>query len=372
MFDPRSAKWNSVQWKVAGSTFLLLAFTVCSLIFLTQHQMEAAFGDYLSLHLAVMEHGAAEMVFIHSVHQSLWWVGLFFILLGFLISSLIGASITRPLRRLTAAAEEVRHGHFDQRVKVTSADEVGRLAEVFNQMAAELEKSEATRRDFFASITHELRTPLAVLQGSLENMTNGVSEPTPERLFAMQEEVMRLSRLVTDLRDLSLAEVHELKLHIKKVDLGQLASQMVMLMQPLFEEKQQELRCEIPKKSLLLHLDADRMRQVIGNLLINAGRHTPNGSHIVLALSETSEEILLTVTDDGEGIAKDELPHIFDKFYRSSRNAQSETNSPAGGSGIGLALARQYVEIQHGTITVSSSAEGTSFVIHLPKSLKSE
>lgn len=363
-------KLKSVRWKVAGSTFLLLAFTVCSLIFLTQHQMEAAFGDYLSLHLAVMDHGAAETMFIHSVHQSLWWVGLFFILLGFLISSLIAASITRPLRRLTAAAEEVRHGHFNQRVKVTSEDEVGRLAEVFNQMAAELEKSEATRRDFFASITHELRTPLAVLQGTLENMTSGVTKPTPERLFSMQEEIMRLSRLVTDLRDLSLAEVHELKLHIEKVDLGRLASQMVMLMQPLFEEKQQKLRCEIPEKPLLLHLDADRMRQVIGNLLINASRHTPEGSHITLSLEEKAGEVLVTIADDGEGIAKEELPHIFDKFYRSSRNAASGENSSVGGSGIGLALAKQYVEIQKGTISVTSSAEGTSFFIHLPDSLK--
>lgn len=360
MFDGHSTKIKSVQWKVAGSTFLLLAFTVCSLIFLTQHQMEAAFGDYLSLHLAVMEHGAAETMFIHSVHQSLWWVGLFFILLGFIISSLIAASITRPLHRLTAAAEEVRHGHFDQRVAVTSKDEVGRLADVFNQMAAELSRSEKSQRDFFASITHELRTPLAVLQGTLENMTSGVTKPTPERLFALQEEVMRLNRLVTDLRDLSLAEVHELRLHKEPCDLGQLAAQTAMLMQPLFDEKQQKLQLNIPAKLPLLQLDKDRLRQVIGNLLVNASRHTQHGSHIELTVEEQPKELCLTVKDDGPGISATELPHIFDKFYQSQ--------DTAGGSGIGLALAKQYVEIQHGRITVSSPpAGGTSFCIHLPK-----
>lgn len=363
MFKERGLRLKSVQWKVAGSTFLLLAFTVCSLIVLTQQQMESAFGDYLSLHLAVMEHGAAETMFIHSVHQSLWWVGLFFILLGFIISSFIASGITRPLRRLTAAAEEVRHGHFDQRVTVTSEDEVGRLATVFNQMAAELARSEKSQRDFFASITHELRTPLAVLQGSLENMTTGVTEPTPERLFALQEEVMRLNRLVTDLRDLSLAEVHELRLHKEPCSLGQLASQTAMLMQPLFDEKQQELRRNIPAKLPLLPLDKDRMRQVIGNLLVNASRHTQNGSHIELAIKETPNELCLTVKDDGPGIPAEELPHIFDKFYQS-RNA-------ASGSGIGLALAKQYVEIQHGKISVSSPPTGgTCFCIRLPKSPK--
>ena len=234
---------HSIQLKLAGSTFLLLAFTVCSLIVLTNAQMETAFGDYIALHLAVMDHGPAETMFIHSVHQSLWWVGLFFILMGLIITSVLAAGITRPLRRLTKAAAAVERGHFNQRVPVGSRDEVGQLATVFNRMAAKLSQNEQAQRDFFASITHELRTPLAVLQGTLENMTTGVTEPTPERLFAMQEEVMRLNRLVTDLRDLSLAAVHELRLHLRLTDLGQLARQSAMLIQPLLDERAQQLQC---------------------------------------------------------------------------------------------------------------------------------
>ena len=216
---------HSIQLKLAGITFLLLVFTVCSLIALTNAQMETAFGDYISLHLSVMEHGPAETMFIHSVHQSLWWVGLFFILLGLIVTSIIAANITRPLRRLTRAAAAVEHGDFNQCVPVDSSDEVGRLTKVFNGMTARLAQNERAQRDFFASITHELRTPLALLQGTLENMTAGVTEPTPERLFAMQEEIMRLNRLVTDLRDLSLAQAHELRLHLRPTDLGQLAQQ---------------------------------------------------------------------------------------------------------------------------------------------------
>lgn len=356
----------SIQLKLAGSTFLLLAFTVCSLIALTNEQMEIAFGDYLALHIAVMDHGPAEMMFIHSVHQSLWWVGLFFILLGFIITSILAAGITRPLRRLTKAAAAVERGHFDQCVPVDSRDEVGHLANVFNKMAAKLSQNEQAQRDFFASITHELRTPLAVLQGTLENMTTGVTEPTPERLFAMQEEIMRLNRLVTDLRDLSLAAVHELRLHLRPTDLGQLARQSAMLIQPLLDESAQQLQCQIPSRLTLLPLDADRMRQVIGNLLVNASRHSGSGSHIRLSISEQSDCIELCVANDGPCIAPEDLPHIFEKFYQS-HSAQGAADARRG-SGLGLALARQYVEIHSGTIFATSTPEaGTVFTMRLPK-----
>lgn len=358
---------HSIQLKLAGSTFLLLAFTVCSLIVLTNAQMETAFGDYIALHLAVMDHGPAETMFIHSVHQSLWWVGLFFILMGLIITSVLAAGITRPLRRLTKAAAAVERGHFNQRVPVGSRDEVGQLATVFNRMAAKLSQNEQAQRDFFASITHELRTPLAVLQGTLENMTTGVTEPTPERLFAMQEEVMRLNRLVTDLRDLSLAAVHELRLHLRLTDLGQLARQSAMLIQPLLDERAQQLQCQIPAHLTMLPLDADRMRQVIGNLLVNASRHSGDGSHICLTVNEQPDCIELCVANDGPCIPAEELPHIFEKFYQS-QSAQGAADSQRS-SGLGLALAQQYVAIHHGTISATSTPEdGTAFTVRLPKS----
>lgn len=352
---------HSIQLKLAGITFLLLVFTVCSLIALTNAQMETAFGDYISLHLSVMEHGPAETMFIHSVHQSLWWVGLFFILLGLIVTSIIAANITRPLRRLTRAAAAVERGDFNQCVPVDSSDEVGRLTRVFNKMTARLAQNERAQRDFFASITHELRTPLAVLQGTLENMTAGVTEPTPKRLFAMQEEIMRLNRLVTDLRDLSLAQVHELRLHLRPTDLGQLAQQCTMLIQPLLDEKEQMLQCQIPEHLPRLMLDADRMRQVVGNLLVNASRHSRSGSHIRLTIREQSDCIELCVANDGPCIPAEDLPHLFDRFYQSADHAP-------GGSGLGLALARQYTESHHGTIAaVSTPEKGTIFTIRLPK-----
>lgn len=165
-------------------------------------------------------------------------------------------------------------------------------------MTARLAQNERAQRDFFASITHELRTPLALLQGTLENMTAGVTEPTPERLFAMQEEIMRLNRLVTDLRDLSLAQAHELRLHLRPTDLGQLAQQCTMLIQPLLDEKEQMLQCQIPEHLPRLMLDADRMRQVVGNLLVNASRHSRSGSHIRLtsASSLTASSSALPMT----------------------------------------------------------------------------
>lgn len=359
------AKWQSIRMKLAGGTFLILVLTVCSLIVLMNWQMEKAFSDYLLHHFAgTPSQGAAEIMFLHSVHQSLWWVGLFFILGGLMVSYLMATSITKPLRDLTNAAQEIGQGNFDQQIQTASNDEVGQLTQVFNQMAINLSKSEQSRRRFFANVAHELRTPLAILQGNLENISSGVTRPEPEIIFSMLEEVMRLSRLVTDLRDLSLAEVSELKLHREPTDLGQMAMQLGQFMQPLFEEAGQELTLQIQEDLPLAFVDPDRIRQVMGNILVNASRYSGHGTRVLLRAHAKGHMISIEVCDNGAGIPLTDLPHIFEQFYRGEKSRNREN----GGSGIGLALARRYVEIHGGRISAENQLSGGAcFAIELPQ-----
>ena len=248
-------------------------------------------------------------------------------------------------------------------MNIASSDEVGQLGRIFNQMSERLANQERLRREFLANIAHELRTPLAILQGHLENMLEGVAEISPEKLFSMQEEVMRLTRLVRDLRDLSLAEVRQLELYKQETDVNLLLRRAADMLEPMLEEKRLRFSLELDSSLPALQLDADRMNQVFYNILTNAVRYTGEGTTIHAESRRREDGVCITITDEGPGITPADLPYIFDHFYRGDKSrSRSE-----GGSGIGLALARQFVEIHGGTIRAESKAgKGTSVIIWLP------
>ena len=306
--------------------------------------------------------GAAERTFVESYHKSLWWIGFLFAGMGLVVSYFLSGNITRPLRQLSQAAEKIRQGHLKQEVPVETQDEVGQLAAVFNQMSAELAANESNRQEFLANIAHELKTPLAVLQGHLESMLDGVEEPEPEKLFSMQEEVMRLTRLVGDLRDLSLAQVHQLELHLQPVDLGEKAERAAELLEPLLEEKRLHFVKNMAPSLPVRQLDPDRVNQILYNLITNAIRYTHPGTAILLQTEPAGKRVRLTIADEGPGIAPEDLDHIFEQFYRGDKSR----NRASGGSGIGLSLAKSFVEAQGGTITARNRKEGgAEFVVEL-------
>ncbi|MGL5269544.1 MAG: sensor histidine kinase [Selenomonadaceae bacterium] len=367
-------KMNSLMYRITGLTFLLLTVTVLSLIYLANWQMEALFREYLSMQgaasdLIVMNPmGTPELDFLHSVHESLLWVGMVFALLGFFASYILARNITVPLRALRQAAELIRGGELGRTVRVQSKDEVGELANIFNQMSAGLAQNERLRRELLANIAHELRTPLTILNGNLESMLDGVIKPDPTRLFSMQEEVLRLTRLVTDLRDLSLAEVRQLELHKKAVTINPLIERAADMLLPLLEEKELLFSYELADNLPMIKLDEDRILQVLYNIIVNAVRYTDAGTQIVLhsefLLSETGKnELKVQIRDFGPGILPEDMPYIFDHFYRGekSRNRQS------GGSGIGLALAKQLVKSHGGEIMAENmEPRGMQITIFLP------
>jgi signal transduction histidine kinase len=215
-----------------------------------------------------------------------------------------------------------------------------------------------------ADIAHDLRTPLTVLAGYLEAMEEGALAPTPQRLGTMQQEVAGLTRLVEDLRVLSLADADRLELHLEETNVGQLLARMRALYVPQAQSQNIDLQLHVAPDLPALSLDPARMRQVIGNLVANALHHTGAGGTVALeALPADATAVLLRVRDTGSGIAQEDLPYIFDRFYKGD-SARAEGR---GASGLGLAIARSLVEMHDGSITADSTpGQGATFTIRLP------
>jgi two-component system sensor histidine kinase BaeS len=382
-------RMNSITYRITGVMFLAVAFTVFLLVYLTNGQMNEHFKEYLVVQNmemgqnGMMKHmevdnstvaiimGPSEETFLASVHKSLIWVGMAVLAAGLAASYAVARSITVPLRNLSRAAEQIEQGNFDQKVPVETKDEVGHLAAIFNRMAEALSVNASLRRQFLANIAHELRTPLAIIQGHLEGMVDGVIEPSQEQLSSLHEEAIRLNRLITDLRDLSLAEVRQLMLEKNSTNINQIVSRAVYMLKPLADEKDIRVDCMLDEKLLEIEADADRLNQVFYNILVNAIRYSPTKSIVkVVTVQEEIEGRLwlkVSVADNGPGIAQEDIPHIFDHFYRGDKSRDRKS----GGSGLGLAIVKQLVEIHGGRVAVESKlGEGSVFQILLPVGLE--
>jgi two-component system OmpR family sensor kinase/two-component system sensor histidine kinase BaeS len=271
-----------------------------------------------------------------------------------------------PLADVMAAADAVAEGDFSARVRENLPGELGQLARSFNRMAAELARTEQQRRNLTADVAHELRTPLQIIQGNLESIQDGVYEPSHEILGSTLEETRLLTRLVNDLQTLSLAEAGQLPLHPMLVSAADLVEDVKTSFTGQAAVAEIELSCETSTLggSLDIRVDPDRLDQVLSNLVANAIRHTPAGGKIVLRARPTPTAIHLEVQDSGSGIAPEDLPFVFDRFYRAD---PARVRQPGSGSGLGLAIARQLVQAHGGQIrALSAPGEGTLIQIDLP------
>jgi two-component system sensor histidine kinase BaeS len=288
-------------------------------------------------------------------------------LAAFSFAGLVGAvtaeRITRSLRSLRDAAARLDLRDLSRRVPVEGRDEIAELAATFNRMCERLEAGERSRRQLLADTAHELRHPLAVMQGHLDLIQDGKVVLTQESLLPIQDEVIRLTRLVADLRDLSLAEVGKLSLHLTAVDVEALLQGLLANLGPVAAAKEVALIGEVAPEIPILQADPDRLRQVFVNLLSNALHYTPPGGRIELRAWLEGGELRASVADSGPGISPEDLPHIFERFYRADKSRSRET----GGSGLGLAIVRSLVELHGGRITVESApGQGSRFTVHLP------
>lgn len=310
--------------------------------------------------------GHAGEQYLDSVNQAILWSGLIAIVIALFLGLLLARRITRPISQMTEATHAVAAGDLSQQVPVTSEDELGRLARDFNQMAQALELSEAQRRQLLADTAHDLRTPITVIRSHLEAMLDGVFAVTPENLAAIHEETLHLSRLVEDVRLLSLAETGQLPLEKKSVNLQDLAGQVVSVFAPLAEADGVHLESDLANVPPIM-ADEARFHQVLANLISNALRYAPLGDQdlpaVTVSLNQDAEEVFITVADNGPGLTAEQEARVFDRFWRSD----SARDRQGGGSGLGLAISKSIVEAHDGRIVVDSTpGQGTTFTITLP------
>jgi len=289
------------------------------------------------------------------------------LLVALVVGGLLARTLTRPLRELTAATQAMAGGKLDQQVNVRSADEIGELATSFNRMSADLARASQLRKQMTADLAHDLRTPLSIVRGYMEGLQEGRLQGTPELYNLLYAEVEHLQRLVEDLRVLSLADAGELSLNRRRVDPRALLERTALAYFVAAENQGITLRVEAADALPSIRVDTDRMTQVLNNLVTNALRHTLRGE-IALGATTAADTVTLTVRDSGEGIAPEDLPFVFDRFYRADKaRVRRDQADDGASSGLGLAIAKALVESHGGTLTVASTlGMGATFAITLP------
>jgi len=259
-----------------------------------------------------------------------------------------------PLADVIYAARAVADGKFDTRISSEGPQDLRSLSDSFNEMAASLERNDRERRDMFADIAHELRTPLTIIRGRLEGIVDGIYAADSGQVSLALEQTYLLERLVDDLRLLTLAETRQLHFEKKSVDLAQLAQHAIDMFAAQAREKNISLALEKGNDDFTIELDPQRTEQVIGNLIGNALRYIPEGGKVWIVLERTAEAIRLEINDNGAGVPAEDLPFLFDRFWRKDKSRSRSS----GGTGLGLAIAKQLIEAQGGKISAGNLPEG--------------
>jgi len=297
--------------------------------------------------------------FMHAMERSLAAATVTATVTALVVSVAVAARIARPVTRLSAAAERIADGHYAERVPDDEPGEMRHLAVSFNAMAESLESTERRRLQLVGDVAHELRTPIATLDGYLEGLEDGVIQPGPQTWRVLRTETGRLSRLVSDLAELWRAEAHQLILHPETVDLTEVARSVAARFDHQATSRGVSVSVTGPPAGVIG--DADRLAQILSNYVSNALHHAPDGSAITITSSVTADHARVSVLDQGPGLAPDQLEAVFERFYR----VDPARSRAAGGSGIGLAIARALAEAMHGMAWAESPGPGLGATFHL-------
>jgi len=302
-----------------------------------------------------------EQIFLAGVNRALLISAAISLALALLLGGFFARQLTHSLRQVTLGTQRIARGELGYQVQVNTDDEVGELANAFNQMSADLHTSSKARQQMTADIAHDLRTPLSVLLGYTEALSDGKLEGTPDVYAVMHMETRHLKRLIDDLRTLSLADAGELPLNRQPCQPESLLQRTAAALRPQAEAQGVQILVEAAPHLPEVSVDPERIAQVLGNLVANALRYTPENGEIRLTARSELGKLILEVKDTGSGIAPEDLPHIFNRFYRGSKSRR-----PNGEAGLGLAIAKSLVEAHGGSISVESQPGlGAKFSITL-------
>jgi len=305
----------------------------------------------------------SDLNFINSINKMLLGVGLFSLIVAFAFGTIMARRLSSPISKVIRSTQIIAKGDYADRIKEkSSTKEIGEMTTAINNLAETLEKQEALRKRMSADVAHELRTPIATLQSHLEAMIDGIWEPDTQRLKSCHEEVERLGRMVGELGKLAKYEGENLVLDKETFDISELIQTIVHNFESDFKSKGVELKY-ISEKQIVL-ADRDKLSQVVVNLLSNALKFTSQGGRVIIELIGMDKGVKIVVRDNGIGIFAEDLPHIFERFYRADRSRSRNT----GGSGIGLTIVKSLVDAHKGKIEVKSElGKGTEFTVLLPE-----
>jgi two-component system, OmpR family, sensor histidine kinase BaeS len=307
-----------------------------------------------------------ESTFIQTIQLYIYAAVCLTIVLAILFSMIFSKKLTSGLNKLSFAANELQQHNLDIRIPLSSLPtEVKQIAISFNNLAESLAKQEMLRKQFTGDLAHELRTPLATLRSQIEAFQDEIWEPTAQRLQTSHEELMRLVRLVNELEKLLAAENPQIRLEKIEMEAGSVVAALWEMFLPLFKEKGVQLLIEEPEDEEYFEADKDRLMQILSNILNNALKYTPAGKSVTLSVSTEKKGFVgFVIKDEGSGMAEDDIPHIFERFYRGDKSRDRKT----GGVGIGLSIVKALMDAHNGIIKVKSKLnKGTSIILWFPK-----
>lgn len=347
-------------WKLVAIHVLLLIGLIAA-VWMTIDLQAADYFTDLMREYNVSPATLHEM-FLDAVHRYLLWVSVLGVVLGAAANWFWVRQILRPLTYMAETAEHIASGDYSQRVPVSSGDEVGHVASSFNRMADSLARIESLRRNLVTDVAHELRTPLTNVQGYLEGLRDGVVAPERATFESLHEETLRLANLVESLLRLANADAAKASLHRESVYLREFLLSIVELFRHRFEGRRISVEIDLDESIGALPVDPDLLRQIVRNLLENAWRYTNEGGALAVRAERRSDRVRVSFDNTGPGIAPDDLPYIFERFYRGEKSRSRDY----GGGGIGLAIVRELVEAHQGSLGAESSPQQTTIWFELP------
>lgn len=351
---------HRLLWKLLLNNVPVIGLTVL-VVWLAIDKLAATYFMRLMENYAI-EPLDSHRMFIEAVHRYLLWAALAALVLALLLNYLMTKRVLRPLSQMTRISRELAAGNFANRVEIVSQDEVGQLGIAFNRMADSLERLEGLRKSMVSDIAHELRTPLTNLRGYFEGLSDAVIPVSPETFAMLEAEIMRLVHLVEDLQQLTKADAAQAFLQRRELELAGLIDQLLPLFELRFQNRRVRVAVAIEPPDLRVRADLDKLLQVLRNLLENALSYTPEGGRVRIEASSRDGRVSIAVVNTGEGIAAEDLPFIFERFFRAERSRSREQ----GGAGIGLAIVKQIVEAHGGEVEAESSPGMTRIMLHLP------